>query len=96
MTISVTAKLQVLSGKNQEFKTIFKHLVSAVLANEQDRLFYALNQPRENTQTYIVLEQYVDEAALQAHSKTDHSLNLGKTMAACLDAKPQIELMNSI
>ncbi|MFT5813688.1 MAG: quinol monooxygenase YgiN [Psychroserpens sp.] len=96
MAIGVTAKLQVIPGKNQAFETTFEQLVSAVLANEKGCLLYALHQSRENAQTYIVLEQYADETALQAHSKTDHYRQFGNEMVAFLAAAPQIELMDSI
>jgi len=96
MPIGVTAKLQVQAGKNQEFESIFKQLVAAVHANEEGCLLYALHQSRDDTQTYIVLEQYADEAALQAHSKTDHYRNFGKELASCMAAAPKIELMDSI
>ena len=96
MAIGVTAKLQVLTGKNQEFEAVFKQLVAAVHAKEEGCLLYALHQSREDAQTYIVLEQYADEAALQAHSKTDHYRNLGKEMAVYMAAAPKIELMDSI
>jgi quinol monooxygenase YgiN len=96
MAIGVTAKLKVLTGKNQDFEIIFKQLVSSVLANEKGCLLYALHQSREDTQTYIVLEQYVDETALQSHSKTDHYRNFGNQMSIYLAAAPEIVLMDSI
>ena len=96
MAIGVTAKLQVQAGKNQEFEAIFKQLTAAVHANEEGWLFYALHQSREDKQSYIVLEQYADEAALQAHGKTDHYRNFGKELASCMAGAPQIELMDSI
>jgi quinol monooxygenase YgiN len=96
MAIGVTAKLQVLTGKNQEFEIIFKQLVSSVLANEKGCLVYALHQSREDTQSYIVLEQYVDEAALQSHSTTDHYRNFVKQISVYLAAAPEIVLMDSI
>jgi quinol monooxygenase YgiN len=96
MAIGVTAKLQVLVGKNQEFEIIFKQLVSLVLANEKGCLLYALHQSREDTQTYIVLEQYVDETALHSHTKTDHYRNFGQQLAVYLAAAPEIALMDSI
>ncbi|MFT5388075.1 MAG: quinol monooxygenase YgiN [Candidatus Omnitrophota bacterium] len=96
MAIGVTAKLQVLTGRNQEFEIIFKQLVSSVLANEKGCLVYALHQSREDTQSYIVLEQYVDEAALQSHSTTDHYRNFGKQISVYLAAAPEIVLMDSI
>ena len=96
MAIGVTAKLQVIEGKNEEFETIFKQLVAEVLSKEKGCLLYALHQSRENAQTYIVLEQYVDDAAIKAHAKTDHYREFGQKMAGCLAAAPQIELMDSI
>ncbi len=96
MAIGVTAKLQVLNGKNQEFETIFKQLVTAVLTNEKGCSLYALHRSREDDQTYIVLEQYVDEIALQSHAKTDHYRNFGQQMSLYLAAAPEIVLMDSI
>mgnify|MGYP000034596158 CR=1 FL=1 len=96
MTIGVTAKLQVQAGKNQEFEAIFKQLTAAVKANEEGCLLYALHQSREDSQTYIVLEQYADDTALKAHGKTDHYRKFGKEMAGCMAAAPVIELMDSI
>jgi len=96
MAIGVSAKLKVQTGKNAEFETIFKQLVAAVNANEDGCLFYALHQSREDSQTYIVLEQYTDQAALEAHGKTDHYRKFGKELAACMAAAPQLELMDSI
>lgn len=96
MAIGVTAILQVLPGKNQEFEAVFKELSISVNTNEDGCLFYALHQSREDAQTYIVLEQYTDEAALQAHGKTDYFRAAGKAMASVMAAAPKIELMDSI
>lgn len=96
MAIGVTAKLKVQAGKNQEFEAVFKQLVAAVQANEEGCLLYALHQSREDAQTYVVLEQYADDAALQAHGKTDHYRKFGKEMAAFMAGAPVIELMDSI
>jgi quinol monooxygenase YgiN len=96
MTIGVTAKLQILTGENKAFEALFKQLVAAVLTNETGCLLYALHQSRDDAQTYIVLEQYADEDALNAHGKTAHYQSFGKAMAVHLAAAPQIELMDSI
>jgi quinol monooxygenase YgiN len=96
MAIGVTAKLQVQAGKNQEFEAIFGKLAAAVNASEPGCLFYALHKSREDEQTYIVLEQYVDQAALEAHGKTDHYRSAGKELAGCMAAAPEIELMDAV
>jgi quinol monooxygenase YgiN len=96
MAIGLIARLQVVSGKNQEFETAFKQLAETVKASEDGCLLYALHQSREDKQTYIVLEQYADEQALKAHSKTEHYQNFGRQASAFMAAAPHIELMDSI
>ena len=96
MAIGVSARLQVLPGKNLEFENVFTQLMDAVNAKEEGCLFYALHQSREDTQTYIALEQYTDEAALQAHGKTDHFLAASNAMSSFMAAAPKIEFMDSI
>ncbi len=96
MAIGVTATLKISPEKNQEFETVFKELANAVNSNEEGCLFYALHQSREDAQTYIVLEQYADNAALEAHGKTDYFQSAGKAMAGLLAAAPKIELMDSV
>ncbi|NQZ87962.1 MAG: antibiotic biosynthesis monooxygenase [Saccharospirillaceae bacterium] len=52
-------------------------------------MLYALRRSREDAQTYIVLEQYVDEIALQSHAKTDHYRNFGQQMSLYLATAPK-------
>jgi quinol monooxygenase YgiN len=96
MAIGVTAKLKVLEGKNEAFEEIFKRLVDQVTANEPACTLYALHKSREDAQLYIVLEQYTDEAALAAHGKTDYFRAIGKELAPCMAAAPDIEVMDTI
>lgn len=96
MAIGVTAKLTVQAGKNSEFESAFKTLSEAVNSTESGCSLYALHQSRSDTQVYVVLEQYADEAALQAHGKTAHYQEAGKVLATCLAAAPEIELMDSV
>ncbi len=96
MAIGVTAKLSVQEGKNEEFEALFKQLQEAVNANEDGCNFYALHQSRSDAQSYMVLEQYVDEAALEAHGKTDYFRSIGAQMGGCMAAPPQIELFDSV
>jgi quinol monooxygenase YgiN len=96
MTIGVTAKLNIQPGKNKAFEALAKELVSAVLANEKGCLLYALHQSREEPQSYIFLEQYANQEALDAHSKTEYYQKAGLQLADYLTAAPTIELMDSI
>jgi len=42
-----------------------------------------------------VLEQYVDQAALDAHGKTDYFKAIGAKMGGCMAGKPNIEIMDT-
>lgn len=96
MAIGVTAKLTVQDGKNAEFEAAFASLSESVNSLEPGCNLYALHQSRSNSQVYIVLEQYKDEATLAAHGKTEHYQQAGKVLATCLAAAPEIELMDSV
>jgi quinol monooxygenase YgiN len=96
MAIGVTAKLKIQEGKNEEFEAIFSKLMEAVIANESGCNFYALHKSRTEAQTYIVLEQYVDEEALTAHGATEYFLRLAGEMGGCMAAAPEIEYMDAI
>jgi quinol monooxygenase YgiN len=96
MTIGLIVKLKIVPNKNQEFETAFKQLAEIVNTTEDGCLLYVLHQSRDDAQTYVVLEQYTDEQALKAHSKTAHYQEFGKNASAFLAAAPHIELMDSV
>ena len=96
MAIGVTAKLSVQEGKNEQFEGLFLQLQELVNSNEDGCNFYALHQSRADSQSYMVLEQYVDEAALAAHGKTEYFGRIGAQMGACMAAAPEIELFDSV
>lgn len=96
MTIGLIAKLQIVPNKNQDFETAFKQLAEIVNTTEEGCLLYVLHKSRDDAQTYVVLEQYADENALKAHSKTDHYQAFGKKASAFLAAAPHIELLDSV
>jgi quinol monooxygenase YgiN len=96
MAIGVTAKLFVQAGKNAAFEEIFKRLAEAVDAHEPGCNFYYLYKLRTEDNAYMVLEQYVDEAALSAHQTTDHYIKIGAELGPVMAAAPEITLMDSV
>ena len=95
MAIGVVARLQVQPGKNAEFEGIFAELEAAVSENEPGNNFYSLHKSRADENSYIVLEQYVDQEALDAHGKTDHFRTIGAKMGGCMAGRPDIEVMDT-
>lgn len=96
MAIGVIARLKIQEGKNEEFEGIFKELADAVRANEPDNLFYALHRTRDDENTYVVLEQYKDQAALDAHGQSEHFKTIGAKMGGCLAGRPEIEYLDAV
>jgi quinol monooxygenase YgiN len=96
MTIGVIARLTVQAGKNADFEAIFKRLADAVNSREPGCHFYALHRSRIDAQQYVVLEQYADQAALDAHGGTDYFGSIGAELAGCLAAPPKIEYLDAV
>jgi quinol monooxygenase YgiN len=96
MAVGVIARLKIQEGKNEEFEGIFKELQAAVAENEPENNFYSIHRSANDPQTYVVLEQYADQAALDAHGKTDHFRTIGAKMGSCMAGAPEIEVMEAV
>lgn len=94
MAIGIIATLNVAEGKNAEFEAIFAQLSEKVNSLEEGCNFYQLHRSRQDPQVYKVLEQYTDQAALDAHGKTDYFRELGKQMGGFATAAPIIEVLD--
>jgi len=94
--IGVIATLTVAEGKNDEFEAVFAELAAAVRANEPGNVFYTLTRSRANPQLYKVLEQYADQAALEAHGASAHFRAAGPKLAPCLAGAPDVEYLDAI
>ncbi|MDZ7684539.1 MAG: putative quinol monooxygenase [Gammaproteobacteria bacterium] len=95
MAISLIAKLTIQDGKNEEFENIFKELEEAVRANEPGNVFYSCNRT-DNANEYIVLEQYVDQEALDAHRDTDHFKKIGGKLGGVMAGRPDLQRLETI
>lgn len=96
MAVGVIARLKIQEGKNAEFEAIFTELQAAVRANEPDNNFYSIHISANDPQTYVVLEQYASQEALDAHGKTDHFRTIGAKMGGCMGGAPEIEVMQAV
>jgi len=96
MTIGVIATLTVAEGKNAEFEGIFAQLSEKVNSLEEGCNFYGLHHSRENPQVYKVLEQYVDQAALDAHGTSEHMKTIGGKLGSVMGGRPEVEYFDSV
>jgi quinol monooxygenase YgiN len=87
--LGIVATIKTKPGQDAAFEELAKALVAAVNANEPGCLLYTLFKAEEPN-TYVFLERYQDEAALQAHRSTSHMLDLGRKMGEHMDGRAQI------
>lgn len=93
--IGIVATIRVLPGKEAEFEGVFAELAPAVHANEPGNSYYRLFKTGE-TGVYKVLECYDDDAAVEAHRKSDHFRSLGAKLGPCLAGAPEIERLSAV
>ena len=96
MSIGVIAKLTIKEGCNQAFEEKFSELAATVRANEPGNNFYSLHKSRTDNLSYVVLEEYVDEAALAAHGKSDYFRAIGAELGPHMAGAPQVEYFDGV
>jgi quinol monooxygenase YgiN len=87
--LGVVATLKVKLGMETEFEKVAKELVAKVNANEKGCKLYALHTA-ETPGTYVFIERYTDQAAVEAHRATDYFKALGRKMGEYMDGRPEV------
>jgi quinol monooxygenase YgiN len=96
MTIGVIATLKVQEGKTAEFEAVFGDLAGQVRANEPGNKLYQVFKSRKEANTYVVMEIYADQSALDAHGKSDHFKAAGPKLGPTLAGRPDVLYLDSI
>jgi quinol monooxygenase YgiN len=78
--------VQAKSGHEAEFERLFEELREVMRAREPGCTLYSLLKSRTKKGAYIVHEQYVDQAALDAHQKTPHGAEYFPRMRAVIES----------
>jgi quinol monooxygenase YgiN len=92
-SITLTAKLTIKAGKEKEFETLMKNVVSKVRQEPGNRA-YTMCRSKENPRVFMFFEEYVDQAAIQAHGQ--HLKELGLDIGAFLDGPVVAEYYEKI
>ena len=87
--LGVVATIKVKPGMGAQFEAVAKELIAQVRANEPGCKLYVLHRA-ETADTYVFLERYVDQAAVEAHRKTDYFKALGRRMGEFMAGPPEI------
>ena len=87
--LGVVATIKVKPGMEKEFEAVAKELVAKVNANEPGCELYALHH-NDAAGTYVFMERYVDQAAVDAHRATDYFKALGRKMGEYMDGRADV------
>jgi len=90
--LAVIATIRIKPGMEKEFEAVAKELVAKVNANEPGCKLYTLCKG-EAPRSYVFMERYVDQAAVDHHRSTDYFKELGRKMGYFIDGRPDIQRM---
>jgi quinol monooxygenase YgiN len=93
--LGIVATIKVKPGAGAQFEAVAKELVAKVRANEAGCKLYALHRA-EAPDTYVFLERYVDEAAVEAHRQTDYFKSIGRRMGEFMAGRPDVLRLTEI
>ena len=83
--ITQIARFKVKEGNEAEAEEKMKEMVAAVEANEPGVVTYLLHKNQKDPAEFVFFEVYEDDAALEAHGKTDHMGKMRETFVALAD-----------
>jgi quinol monooxygenase YgiN len=87
--LGVVATIKVKPGMEKEFEAVAKELVAKVNASEPGCKLYALHHG-EQPHTYVFMERYADQAAVEAHRAADYFKTLGRKMGEYMDGRAEV------
>ena len=93
--IAVVATIKTKPGQGAEFEAVARELAAKVNAEEPGCKLYQLCKSSE-PDTYVFMERYVDQAAIEAHRVTPYFKDLGKKMGAFMDGRPDVKILQEI
>ena len=88
--LGIVATIKVKPGAEKEFEAVAKELVAKVNANEPGCKLYALHTVDGAPSTYVFMERYADQAAVDAHRQTEYFKALGRKMGDYMEGRPEI------
>ena len=86
--IGLVVKFKVKAGMDRDFEAVFRRLAAGVTAKEPGNLLYKLGKSRTEPDTYLAMEIYKDQAAIDAHRGTSHMTANLDAFRACLAPEP--------
>ena len=96
MSIGVIARVKVIAGKGPEFEAAFAEQAKGVRTDEPGNKLYQLVRSREDENSYVVMEMYDDDAALDAHRAAPHMVANRPRMAPLIAERTVVEIYDAL
>jgi quinol monooxygenase YgiN len=93
--LGLVATIKVKEGQGAEFEKVASELVKKVNENEKGVLLYVLFKAEEPN-TYVFMERYADQAAVEAHRGTEHMKTLGRALGAFMEGRPELKRLQQV
>lgn len=94
--ITCTATQFIKPGKEKELEQLMDDLAQQVHANEPGCTLFQYSRSDENPNEYLVVEQYIDQKALDFHHQTDYLKAFIPKMMTCLEKDPIVKQYENI
>lgn len=96
MAIGLIVRLKTNPGKGPAFEAAFAKQAAGVRANEPANKLYQLVRSREDENSYVVMELYDNEAALEVHRSAPHMVENRPNMAGLVAPGTTIEIYDAV
>ena len=96
MAIGVVATIKIKPDTNAAFEAVATELMAAVRANEPGNKVYQFCKSKTDPSSYVVLEIYADQAAVEAHGKSEHFRTIGAKMGPCMAGRPDVQYLDTV
>jgi quinol monooxygenase YgiN len=95
--LTVVATLKANPGKEEELKAVLTTMVGNVKDKEKPGVVaYSLHQSASDPTAFVFYEAYQDQAAFDAHGKTEHMAAMGGSLRGLLAGRPDIQMLTRI
>jgi quinol monooxygenase YgiN len=90
------ATIKIKPDTNEAFEAVAREMMAAVRANEPGNKLYQFCKSKTEPTTYVVMELYNDQAALEAHGKSDHFRSIGPKMGPSMAGRPDVQYFETV
>lgn len=94
--ITCTAIQLVKPGKEKELEQLMNKLSVQIHENESGCVLFQYSRSDKNRNEYLVVEQYIDQNALDFHHQTDYLKEFIPKMMLCLEQAPIVKQYENI